>query len=168
MELCNPLGTHVKRHKLGIFLFTLGNIHSKYRSSLRVINLVIAATTPIITKHGLDLILQPFIHDLQTLATDGIVITTNGSEQTFYGALLMCLGDNLESNALGGFKESFSFTFRFCRTCYVTNTTYKTPCSAELELRSDDKHRRECALVSGPMHDHYSKTYGINRYSAFC
>ena len=99
MELCNPLGTHVK---LGIFLFALGNIHPKYRSSLRVINLLIVATVPVITKHGLDLILQPFIHHLQTLATDGIVVTTNGFEQTFRGAVMLCLGDNLGSNALGG------------------------------------------------------------------
>ena len=39
LELCNPLGTHVK-HKLAIVLFTLGNIHPKYRSSLRVIHLL--------------------------------------------------------------------------------------------------------------------------------
>ena len=27
LELCNPLGTHVKKHKLAIVLYTLGNIH---------------------------------------------------------------------------------------------------------------------------------------------
>ena len=27
LELCIPLGTHVKTHKVGIVLFTLGNIH---------------------------------------------------------------------------------------------------------------------------------------------
>ena len=41
LELCNPLGTHVKTHKLGIVLFTL-------------INLAIAATVPIIEKYGMD------------------------------------------------------------------------------------------------------------------
>ena len=30
LELCNPLGTHVKKYKLAIVLFTLGNIHPKY------------------------------------------------------------------------------------------------------------------------------------------
>ena len=91
------------------------------------------------------------------------MVTANGVEQTFCGEVLMCLGDNLESSALGGFNESFSFALHFCRTCYVTNNTYKTFFSAELELRSDDKHRRECALVNGPLHDHY---YKINRYGA--
>ena len=49
--LCNPLGTHIKRHKLAIILFTLGNIHPKYRSSLKAINLVVAATVPVVLKH---------------------------------------------------------------------------------------------------------------------
>ena len=26
LEVCNPLGTHIKRHKLGIVFFTLGNV----------------------------------------------------------------------------------------------------------------------------------------------
>ena len=34
LELCNPLGTHIKKHKLGIVLFTLGNIHPKLRLQL--------------------------------------------------------------------------------------------------------------------------------------
>ena len=79
LELCNPLGTHVKKHKLAIVLFTLGNIHPKYRSSLRVIHLI-AATVPIVEKHGLNEILQPFIRDLQILATEGVTVMKNGFE----------------------------------------------------------------------------------------
>ena len=82
LELCNPLGTHVKKHKLAIVLFTLGNIHPKYRSSLRVIHLI-AATVPIVEKHGLNKILQPFICDLQILATEGVTVMKNGFERTF-------------------------------------------------------------------------------------
>ena len=74
VELCNPLGTHVKKHKVGIVMFTLGNIHPKYRSTLRVIHLVLVVTTPIIEKYGMDLILQPFIRDLKLLATKGITV----------------------------------------------------------------------------------------------
>ena len=33
LELCNPLGTHVKEHKNNIVFDTLGNIHPKFRSS---------------------------------------------------------------------------------------------------------------------------------------
>ncbi len=76
-----------------------------------------------IEKHGLDQILQPFIQDLNVLATCGLTITVNGVEKTFKGALLAFLADNLASNQLGGFKLSFSFAFRFCRTCLVTTPT---------------------------------------------
>lgn len=58
LELCNPLGTHVKQHKLGIVFFTLGNIHPKFRSSLRAINLALCAAVPVIEKYGIDQILQ--------------------------------------------------------------------------------------------------------------
>ena len=36
------------------------------------------------------------------------------------------LADNLASHALGGFKESFSFAVRICRSCNATNESYRT------------------------------------------
>ena len=105
--------------------------------------------------------------DLKTLADVGINIMINGVERNFRGAVLMCLGDNLGINALAGFKESFSFALRFCRTCYVTNSTFKSVSDpSSLELRSDIKHCVECELVESPLSNHYSKNYGINRRSA--
>ena len=85
LELCNPLGTHVKTHKLGIVLFTLGNFHPRFRSSLRVINLVIAATVPIIEKYGMDEILKPFIRDIKELESSGISVLCQGRSRKFYG-----------------------------------------------------------------------------------
>ena len=119
MELCNPLGTHIKRHKLGMVFFSLGNIHPKYRSSYKAIYLAIAAPSTIIESHGLNTVLQPFINDLNKLSSEGIEVTVNGIPRRFKGALLTFLADNLGSNALGGFKLSFSFSFRYCRTCMV-------------------------------------------------
>lgn len=167
IELCNPLGTHVKKHKLAIVLFTLGNIHPKHRSSLKVINLLIAATVPIVEKHEIDKILEPLIHDLKILSTEGVNITVNGEKKTYYEGLLLWLGDNLSSNTVGGFKQSFSFSLQFCR---MTNDEYKSlSSSSQLQLRSNDKHIYECSLITGsdhPLHDHYSKVYGINRRTA--
>lgn len=148
-------------------MFTLRNIHPKYHSSLRTIKLVIAATLPVIEKHGIDKVFEPFVSDLKILAAEGLTILNRGISQVFRGGLLLFLGDNLGSNALGGFKQSFSFSLRFCRTCYITNDTYKSVSkSSELQHRSiNDKHRRECDLLTGPLCEHYSKTYGINRRS---
>ena len=61
LELCNPLGTHVKQHKLGLVFFSLGNIHPKYRSSYKAIYLAIAAPSKVIEKHGLNTVLQPLL-----------------------------------------------------------------------------------------------------------
>ena len=75
---------------LGIVFFTLGNIAPKYRSQLKIINLTIVATVPVIEKHGLDAILKPFLDDVNTLSTTGIEITTSiGTTHTFRGALVV-------------------------------------------------------------------------------
>lgn len=34
IEVCNPLGTHVGKHKIDLYYYTLGNIGLKYRSKL--------------------------------------------------------------------------------------------------------------------------------------
>ena len=101
----------------------------------------------------------PLLSSLRSLLSDPSVMDQVEQCQHY-------LGDNLGSNAIGGFKESFSFSFRFCRTCYVTTDTYKTISnSSELTLRSDEKHRQECLQLNGPTYEHYSKIYGINRRS---
>ena len=54
LEICNPLGSHTKRHKVGIVFYTLGNIDPIYRSQFRLINLAIITTVPTIEKYGLN------------------------------------------------------------------------------------------------------------------
>lgn len=102
-------------HKVGIVLYTLGNIHPKYRSRLKILNLVMIATVPVIEKYSLDEVLKPFIKDLNLLCTEGVTVSSNGLSRTYKGALLTFLADNLAANDLGGFKRSFSFSFRCCR-----------------------------------------------------
>lgn len=100
VEVVNPLGSHVKRHKLGIVLFTLGNISPQLRSQLKFINLAIVATVPVIEKYGLDKVLEPYIKDLNSLSTNGITVTIFGKQHTLKGVLLTFLADNLASNDL--------------------------------------------------------------------
>jgi len=166
LELCNALGSHVKKQKVGIVSFTLGNIHPKYRSKLKVINLVLIAPVPIIEKHGLNTILEPFVTDINILATEGIDITFGGNKKTYKGALLTFLADNLASSDLGGFKKSFSFAFRFCRACMVTHQTRSSSYTSEnFQARTEHTHKEHLKCLEGPAHVHYSKTYGINNKS---
>ena len=167
LEICNPLGSHTKRHKVGIVFYTLGNIAPIYRSQLRLINLAIVATVSIIEKHGLNKILEPFLSDLNILSTQGVSVHVSGTQKTYKGALLVFLADNLASNNLGGFKMSFSFAFRSCRSCLVTRDSYRKSFTCDdFELRTEIKHRKQLTMLSGPTAEHFSKTYGINEKSA--
>ena len=163
LEVCNPLGSHIKKHKLGLVFFSLGNIQPKLRSSLRAINLVAVASSMIIDKHGLNKILEPFVKDLNRLATEGVKCAINGKERVYKGALLAFLADNLASNALGGFKLSFSFSYRYCRTCLLPKDEITSSFdSCNFIPRCSDSHVKQCELLNGPNSSHFSKTYGIN------
>ena len=60
----------------------------------------------------MDTLLSRFIEDLKVLYCDGIEVGV-GCNKCFFGGLL---ADNLAAHAVGGFKESVSFTLRICRT----------------------------------------------------
>lgn len=117
VETCNPLGSYSGKNKLGCFFFSLGNIRPAYRSTLNSIFLVAVAKSTTIKENGIDCILKPFVDDLNTLYKDGIEVTFNNKTEVWKGALLAFLADNLASHELGGFKESFSFARRICRSC---------------------------------------------------
>ncbi len=166
LELCNPLGSHVKQHKLGIVFYSLANIHPKHRSRLKSIYLAVVATVPIIEKYGLHEILKPFIADLSTLATTGVTVIIKGIRRTFKGTLLTFLADNLASNDLGGFKKSFSFSFRFCRTCLVTRDTLSKHLVSDNYITRDvNTHSSQVEEIEQDATGHFSKTYGVNTRS---
>ena len=167
LELCNPLGTHVKQHKLGIIFYVLGNIHPKYCSSLKAINLVACAPVPFIEKHGINKILEPFINDLIVLYSTGVTVVVQNNSHNFKGALLAFLADNLASNLLGGLKLSFSFAFRCCRTCMTPTKKFSEYLTDnDCVLRDTKSHEEHCDLLKTPAFAHYSKVYGINNCSS--
>ena len=167
LEVSNPLGSHVKKHKVGVVSFTLGNIIPKYRSKLRAINLAIVAKVSIVETYGLSKVLEPFISDINTLTTTGIEVMNNGKKRIFKGALLAFLADNLASNDLGGFKKSFSFSFRFCRACMVTSDSLVSSFASEgFQQRHEFTHKNHLKCLDGPLDAHYSKVYGINNRSS--
>lgn len=121
----------------------------------------------LIEAYGLHKVLQPFVTDLNTLATNGISVTIDGFKRTFKGALVTFLADNLASNQLGGLEQSFSFSFWSCRTCLVTqNSLSSSFVSNTFETRTLVEHLKPLELLTGPATAHFSKTYGINKRSA--
>lgn len=111
VEVVNPIGTYVKKHKLGCLFFTLGNVRPRYRSALKAINLLGVVKYEDLKQEqaGIDCFLKPFVRDLNKLYCEGVTVTLNGVSQTFFGGLLAFLADNLAAHTLAGFKESMSF-----------------------------------------------------------
>lgn len=100
----------------------------------------------------------------KSLYLDGITVTMDGENRTFYGGLLAMLADNLAAHTLGGFKESHSFALRICRTCLVTTEQAQEFISENsVQMRTEQSHEQQCELLHGPLLDHFSTTYGINR-----
>ena len=84
LEVCNPLGSRRKIHKIsksmfismiidpfvmciGIFYFTLGNVRPKYRSKLSTIQLVAIVKHKYLSVYGMDAVLRPFVDDMKKL-----------------------------------------------------------------------------------------------------
>ena len=85
LELCNPLGSRRKIHKIGkfnsfiiniydnyfcnigAFYFLLGNISPKMRSKVSSIQLLALVKTSVIDSFGIDKVLEPLVKDIQSL-----------------------------------------------------------------------------------------------------
>ena len=166
LEVVNPIGSYVSKHKLGCLFFTLGNIRPQYRSSLKAINLVAVGKYEDIRNYGIDAFLSPFVDDLKTLFCDGIEIKFGDRLCTVFGGLLAFLADNLAAHAVGGFKESMSFALRICRTCMITPQESQATFSESMcQLRTPEKHFKQCLMLEGALGSHYSTNFGINRRS---
>ena len=109
-----------------------------------------------------------FSHYLKTLYCDGIKVSISGNQVTLFGGLLAFLADNLAAHLVGGFKLSMSFALRICRTCMITNEQLQS-CFTENDciLRTCNSHFEQCLLLSGPLSEHHSISYGITRLSIF-
>ena len=46
-----------------------------------------------VEKHGINVILNPFVKDLNRLATDGVSVSINGVTKVFRGTLIAFLAD---------------------------------------------------------------------------
>ena len=78
-NVVNPLRNKVVKYKSSAFYFVLGNIPSKLRSRLSDINLVMILSATLISKFEYQLILQPFLEDLEKLQTSSVKVADEGS-----------------------------------------------------------------------------------------
>lgn len=52
---------------LALFYYTLGNIHPRYRSTIRCIQLLTVTKSSILQEYGADAILEPFMDNIKSL-----------------------------------------------------------------------------------------------------
>ena len=166
LEIVNPLGSYIKKHKLGCLFFSLGNVRPQLRSTLKTIQLLAVGRTQDIQYYGINAFLRPFVEDLKQLYCNGISVSIGGESRIFHGGLIAFLADTLAAHLLGGFKGSMSFALRVCRSCMITSEQLQQ-CYSESTcgMRTSDSCFEQCSLLCGPLKDHYSKIYGINYLS---
>lgn len=92
---------------MGIVLFTLANLHPKYRSMLKAINLVAVANVTLTEEFGIDKILEPMVDELNILATTGVEVATRSRPQRIYYALIAFIADSLASHLVGAYRPVF-------------------------------------------------------------
>lgn len=106
-EVCNPLGTSRKKHKLFAVYWILSNLPPGSHSSLSSIYLALLCKSEDLKHYGHEKILEPLLRDLSILEKDGIFIHLLG---TFIKGTVYCVvADNLAAHGMAllkAFQES--------------------------------------------------------------
>ena len=126
-EVCNPLGTSRKKHKLCAIYWVIVNLPVKYRSSLSSIYLALLCKSVDTKTFGFDRVVEPLLRDLQLLENEGIYISRLGT--SIRGTVLYVSSDNLGAHAFSGFQESFNVD-KFCRFCSASRSDIQS-CSVQ-------------------------------------
>lgn len=116
-EVCNPLGTSPKKHKLCGVYWTLNNLSHGSHSSLFSIYLAVLCKSNDVAEYGYGHILHPLLQDLKIMEEEGIFIPLLGT--SLKGTVQVVVADNLGAHSLAGFNESFC-SGSICRFCTGT------------------------------------------------
>ncbi|OON91157.1 MAG: hypothetical protein ATN32_02455 [Candidatus Epulonipiscium fishelsonii] len=152
-EICNPLGTSRKKHKICGVYWALGNLPASCHSSLSNIYLAALIYSEDVKCYGFDTVLKPLVDDLVTLEQQGLFVAKLG--KTVKGFVHYVVADNLGAHSLTGFVENFSGKY-FCRFCTAENVDVQTKefKSGAFYVRTKDIHTahletiKENSLVS--------------------
>ena len=73
-EICNPLGTSRKKHKITAVYWVLANVPSEFRSTLRSIYVAVLCKAVDVKTYGYAAVLEPLLKDLVKLEEEGLFI----------------------------------------------------------------------------------------------
>ena len=145
-EVCNPLGTSRKKHKLCAVYWVLGNLRPGSHSSLSSIYLAVLCKTDHVKIYGYDRILEPLLQDLKTLEELGVYVPLLG--ESVKGTIFSVVADNLGAHSIAGFMESFSVE-HYCRFCTGKSSDIQlhSVASGAFELRTKELHQAHVKQV---------------------
>lgn len=157
-EVCNPLGTSRRKHKLCGIYWTLSNLPSGSHSSLSSIYLAVLYKAVDVGKFGYDHVLRPLLHDVKILEEEGIFIPLLG--KCLKGTIQVVVADNLGAHSIAGFNETFSSGY-ICRVCTGTRTEIQTKevKSGLFTVRTTELHDSHVKLAK----ENCSSYFGVKR-----
>ena len=168
MEIVNPIGAHVKTHKISIFYWILLNIRPQFRSRLPVIQLIGVAKSQDLRTFGHQPLLDDFIKGVSALSGQGLEVSVSGQSVKYQGGLVAFSADTPAANYVAGFKEGVGFAQRKCRSCDITDVELGSIFfSEETRKRTLAEHKIRCDEILDPTlskktKQYWSKEYGIN------
>lgn len=166
LEIVNPLGTHVKKHKISMFYMTLGNIPPQFRSKLSSIFLLAVSKSKLLREFGSTNLLSDFVHSINQMQSGEMTLSVNGQNQVIKGTLVMAVCDTPAAQWLGGFKEGVSFAKKPCRTCNIDNKDLAKKLNpSDLYDRDPQTHVSRCQRLrqmTGKDKQWWSKMWGVN------
>ncbi|KAL4006537.1 all-trans-retinol 3,4-desaturase [Sarotherodon galilaeus] len=174
-EICNPLGTSRKKHKLCGVYWVLGNLPPGSHSALTSIYLAVLCKSDDTKAFGFVKVLEPLIQDLTILEKHGVFVSQLG--KFLKGSVQCVIADNLSAHGIGGFVESFAGG-SICRFCTGDKSEFQNQdvMSGIFQLRTREVHeihvrcaqekatavcgvKKQCVLTENLSHFHVSTGY---------
>lgn len=136
-EVCNPLGTSRKIHKITAVYWVVLNLPAKFRSTLPLIQLALLGKSVDVKLFGYDAFLYPLIKDIQSLERNGVYVEV--LDKFVKGTVFCVCADNLGAHSLAGFHECFNVEY-FCRFCCLNRKKIATTEARDCQLRTVEQH----------------------------
>lgn len=147
-EVCNPLGTSKKIHKITAVYWVLLNLPAKFRSTLPSIQLALLGKSNDVKKFGFDKFFDPLLKDMKDLEQQGVFVEALNAH--LRGTVFCVCADNLGAHGLAGFQESFQAE-NLCRFCQVSKDDIQKQDASFFQLRTVEQHNS----ITDELRDHH-------------
>lgn len=162
-EVCNPLGTSRRKHKITAVYWVLANVPPQFRATLKSIYLALLCKAVDVKKYGYEAVLQPLLKDLVQLEEEGLFIPVFARK--IKGTVVSIIADNLGAHSICGFVESFSGSY-ICRFCLgqLPEFQEKEVRTGSFKARTKEEHSLHLqAVLESPRLTH---CFGVKRQCA--